>query len=650
MVRTTLTIGAICLLATSTAQASTVAMTKADGGATVKTPAYEVTIGRGGGLESIMVGGVELMKAHKPWNSANFMTKFVKPGCVGLIRPSITGRQLEVTGVNAAKGEVVASGDDCTLRYVFRETDFDLFVTKTKGEGYLMFFPSDNVLRSLDLLTDKPVDMATNMPIWVSQEGMRWVTKQGPVLQVWERPDGYAACVWWGSDGKAPKRAAAFSSSPRPKKFVFRPIARPTAPDALQFTVTADDPGFMLPAGPKGQFTILATNVSADPIAAEVEFQILDFLTHAVVARKTSTLTVAAGAQQPLDADIQPTNPGPWRGAIVVNQRGKPARVLKWIFVYDFPNYKPETTRQPDFKAFWKKTLDELAKTPMDAKLTLNEKRSSKTHVTYEVSLGTLNGERVWAWYSTPRKPGKYPVIYQCPPTGLDHPHISQSSSRGDYVLFYMAIHGYDLHLSDVAASPSNDPRRRYLTAGLKSPETARWRWIYASLYRGMDFLRTRPEVDPKRIGVVGSSQGGGLSIVLAGLDPTVAFLSPTCGGLCRLDWTIKHNVCYWPFTARAKPKGQTMGEFLKTISYFDAANFAPDITCPTVAHVQLLDWVTTSGGQIAALAHLKTGQVEVLADPWEGHGASSPRCRARYRKARQRFLAGKPPVVKPSK
>lgn len=82
------------------------------------------------------------------------------------------------------------------------------------------------------------------------------------------------------------------------------------------------------------------------------------------------------------------------------------------------------------------------------------------------------------------------------------------------------------------------------------------------------------------------------------------------------------------------------MGQFQKTISYFDAANFAPDIRCPVVAHCQLLDWVTTSGGQIAAFAHLKPGQIEVIGVPWEGHGGRTADSQPPETNATLTFLA----------
>ena len=60
------------------------------------------------------------------------------------------------------------------------------------------------------------------------------------------------------------------------------------------------------------------------------------------------------------------------------------------------------------------------------------------------------------------------------------------------------------------------------LTAGLDSKETYGYRGIISDCVRGVDFLRSRPEIDPERIFACGSSQGGGLTLITSALRPEV--------------------------------------------------------------------------------------------------------------------------------
>lgn len=627
-------------------------MTK-DGGVAVLGETYQARVGPTGCLESIRAGGTEFLRDEPTLTSGSGVIDHVQPGYFGVLHKELTFEKLNGPSI---KGQTVtAVGPKTTLTYRFRGADFDVLAKGKERRGHYLLLPSQHVVRSLDVETDKPVRLPEDAAVWWSQEGMRWFTRQGPVLMMTERVDGYTSCSWWShrwaNKTNYPAPGVSLRIAQYPMKYTFRPVPTPAPVEAIGFTIQSEHSDFLLPGGQPARFNIQATNLTRTRQSTGVDFEVREYCTRRTVGRTSTQVALEPGASQAVRAHVELQAPGPYRGAIAVKDTDKTLREIAWVFVYDFPNYTPESTRQPDFKAFWKDTLDELARVPMEPKLKLKPEWSNDTHEVYEVSLATLNQERFWAWYSKPRAPGKYPAIYRCPPTGPFHPPADQSNrSTGPYVHFYIAAHGFDLYLSDRDPANKDDPRNRYHTAGIESHHTSRWRVIFASLARGMDFLRSRPEVDPRRIAVTGSSQGGGLSIVLAGLQPDVACCLPTCAGLCRLDWTVLHQAGYWPFRASARPAGQTMEQFLKTISYFDAANFAPDIRCPVVAHCQLLDWVTTSGGQIDAFAHLGPGQVEVIGVPWEGHGGYTTESASRYRHAMSLFLKGQAPVVRPSK
>ena len=191
-----------------------------------------------------------------------------------------------------------------------------------------------------------------------------------------------------------------------------------------------------------------------------------------------------------------------------------------------------------------------------------------------------------------------------------------------------------------------DDPGKNYWTAGIETPKTSMWRIIYVSLVRAVDFMLAQPEADPKRVAVVGGSQGGGLAMVAAGLDHRIGLCMPYHSGLPRLDWTVRYETGYWPFGLGAKPRNQSEEQFLWTLSYFDAANFTQQIQCPVVAEVGLMDTVTAAGNQICALAHVPGPSLYLICSPWAMHGGGS-RAAKLGSECYTRFLKGERPILK---
>ena len=56
------------------------------------------------------------------------------------------------------------------------------------------------------------------------------------------------------------------------------------------------------------------------------------------------------------------------------------------------------------------------------------------------------------------------------------------------------------------------------------------WAWAYQ---RVVDYLLTRPEIDPQRIGISGHSRGGKTALLAGATDERIAFTHANCSGLC---------------------------------------------------------------------------------------------------------------------
>ena len=630
----------------------------AQGGFLCKTEAYQAELGRSGELLSLRAGNTDFLS---PAGGECPAAGFVHGGQVVALKTvkQTAPDTLVAEGDPKDPAKAVASSPcpfTARVTYHFKPDSIELTLEQSLEQyGGFAWVPSGTVTASRDALTDCPI--APGGPALYGQTDPRWTTKEGPVLRfdfgVWQK--GFANANWGtvSVGGKAVPCMKGTVLAARSNKAVIYPLAKPLAQDALTFDISAADPDFLLPGGRPVHFDIKVTNAGPTPAEAQVRFEVRDYLTQQPVASRPTEIKLDSKAEMLLPTDVAIEKPGPYRAAIVIEEGGKVARSFWWVFTYDFQHYDPPTTRPSDFEQFWRDALAESAAAPLDSKMTPVPERGNANCDAFKISYATLGGRRIYGWYSRPKAPGKYPAHIRFPSSGI-YP-LAGPELIPDRCSLWIAIHGFDVDLSNMPAGDAG-PRagaaaqgKNYWTAGIETPKTSMWRTIYISLVRAVDFMLAQPEVDPKRIAVVGGSQGGGLSMVAAGLDHRIGFCQPGFSGLPRLDWTVKCQLGYWPFGMDKKPVGQTEEQFLKTLSYFDAANFTQDIQCPVAAHVGLMDTVTASGNQICALAHVPRGLLYMACSPWAMHGAGS-RAGIETGACYDRFLKGEKPILAPTK
>jgi len=614
------------------------------------TPNYEARIGPDGNLRALTAGETALLA---PAGNGGPAAGFVHAGEFVPLRNvrEVASDTLVAEGEPKDPAKAVA-GSPCpataraTYRFLSDRIEISLEQSLDQYGGFA-WVPSPEVVASHDALTDCAIQPAGPAPY--GQTDPRWTTRAGPVLKfdfgVWQR--GFANANW-GSltlNGQPVRYLQCTVPATATMKVTARPLPHPGPAEALTFAISAASPDFLLPGGEPVRFDIRATNAGAEALAATVRFEVRDYLTQAPVASRTTELHLAGKEEAPVGTDVTLEHPGPYRGAIVVENAGQVTRSFWWVFTYDFEHYSPPTTRAENFETFWRDALAESAATPLDVRMEADAAKSTPEVEAFRISYATLGGRRIYGWYARPKAPGRYPAQVRFPSSGI-YP-LPGPEASGDRCSLWIAIHGFDVDLSNMPEG--DDPGKRYWTAGIESPQASMWRTIYVSLVRAVDFMLAQPEVDPTRVAVVGGSQGGGLAMVAAALDHRIGLAMPYHSGLPRLDWTVQHEPGYWPFGMSAKPAGQTEEQFLRTLAYFDPANFTQDIRCPVAAEVGLMDTVTASGNQICALAHVPRQLLYVVCSPWAMHGAGS-RDSNLVQECYTRFRNGEEPLPTPTR
>ncbi|WP_328608788.1 acetylxylan esterase [Amycolatopsis sp. NBC_00345] len=255
----------------------------------------------------------------------------------------------------------------------------------------------------------------------------------------------------------------------------------------------------------------------------------------------------------------------------------------------------PETTeihvaRPPDFERFWAETLSEAEAVDPAPELRHRPDLSTPAVTVSELDYTGFQHVRVSAWHAAPAGPapaGGFPVVVHIPGY-ISEPAILKSWAERGYVAIDLAPRG-----KLRANSAVNPGYPGLLTQDLVDRFTYAYRGFYTDVVRGLDVVAGLAGVDPARIGVWGSSQGGGLGIIAAALRPglvrCVAAGAPyLCGIMAAARLT--HSYPYEEITEylRVHPGHEPL--VTETAAYYDGLNFAAGVTAPVFVYIGLED------------------------------------------------------------
>jgi len=178
------------------------------------------------------------------------------------------------------------------------------------------------------------------------------------------------------------------------------------------------------------------------------------------------------------------------------------------------------------------------AKTPLEAKVTGQVRRPEYT--IEKVIYHSRPGFPVTANLYLPRKAGPFPAVLGACGHSQEgkacdaYQSFSQNLARqGFAVLIYDPIsqgERYQYIKKEGRAQPKGCCQEHNMAGNqmaLLGHFFGLWR-VWDGI-RGLDYLLSRPEVDPTRVGVTGNSGGGTLSTYLTALDPRFTMAAPSC-------------------------------------------------------------------------------------------------------------------------
>jgi cephalosporin-C deacetylase len=299
------------------------------------------------------------------------------------------------------------------------------------------------------------------------------------------------------------------------------------------------------------------------------------------------------------------------------------------MFVFDMPldqlrTFSLPLTREHDFDAFWERHLARSKDQPLHASEEAHPYPVDKI-VAKKVSYDAYDGGRIVGWLISPADDAPHPTLT------FFHGYGGEKGKIPSFLMWALMgftcvawdVRGQLGESTDAAVYPGGRSSG-WLTGGLMDPDQYFYTRAYMDTVRALDFAVTRPEVDPERMGVLGCSQGGGLSMAAAALDTRVKLCIAEVPGFCHFGRTLAVTkaapwtdliayFAHWP---------QRMQPAMRTLSYVELNNHAERITCPTLISVGLQDEICVPSSIYAAYNRLGAREKCIEPFPYNGHQA----------------------------
>ena len=279
---------------------------------------------------------------------------------------------------------------------------------------------------------------------------------------------------------------------------------------------------------------------------------------------------------------------------------------------------KPTQTMPDDFKKFWNNEIKASKKIKVDLVRTVDTTNTNKNVKVEYINFANINGTRFYGILSSPVKPGKYEATLYLPGAGV-RPYQAAKSPNG--ITLRVGVHGIPINKPMAYYNKlRNGKLRGYSHFGKTDRHEFYYRRVILGCLRALDILINEPNVDPKKITVHGGSQGGGLSLILGGLDPRITFVFASVPALC--DHTGKKNgrSAGWPQLFSRNTKKADLPAVRKVSQYYDTVNFARSITVPVVIGVGLNDVTCQPSSVFSAYAAIPAKNKALVIDPKSGH------------------------------
>lgn len=262
-----------------------------------------------------------------------------------------------------------------------------------------------------------------------------------------------------------------------------------------------------------------------------------------------------------------------------------------------------------DMDAFWDRSLAEMR--ALDPKVELRPAAFAARGVEcFHLFFTGVGGSRVHAKFLRPKG-----AKQKLPAMLLFHGYSGRSGDWFDklawvsqgFVVAALDCRGQS-GLSEDLGSVKGGTFRGHIVRGLDdSPEKLAFRQIYLDTAQLARIVMSLPEVDPTRVGAAGGSQGGGLTLACAALEPSIKLAASIYPFLCdykrvwEMDLAKDAYQEIRDFFRWFDPRHEREDEIWTRLGYIDCQHLAKRIRAEVLMLTGLMDTVCPPSTQFAA-------------------------------------------------
>jgi cephalosporin-C deacetylase len=160
------------------------------------------------------------------------------------------------------------------------------------------------------------------------------------------------------------------------------------------------------------------------------------------------------------------------------------------------------------------------------------------------------------------------------------------------------------------------------MTKGILDPEDYYYRRVFTDGVLAVDAVRGIDGIDPDRVAVTGTSQGGGIAIAVAGLADGLVAAMPDVPFLCHFERAVglTDRDPYQEIVRYLSTQRSHTAQAFRTLSYFDGVNFARRATAPALFSVALMDGICPPSTVYSAYNHYANDNRAIEIYPYNGH------------------------------